>query len=123
MKYIFLLIIFIILIALVITIISVSGVNASSKKKYKYSPTELIVPPENFLYCYEDTDCIKIKASACPPDKGGSEVCVKKDHFQQYLSMVEDSAGKEWEVTCPNINNVGNNICRCIGEKCNLVNL
>lgn len=120
MKYIFLLIIFIILIALLLTFTTVSTVPT---KKYKYSPTDFIAPPEYFLYCYEDTDCIKIKASACPPEKGGSEVCVGKDHFQQYLSIVEDSAGKEWEVTCPNINNVVNNICRCIGEKCNLVNL
>ena len=123
MKYIFLLIIFIVLIASILILIGVSGINTSPRKKYKYSPTQSIVPPEYFLYCYEDTDCIKIKSSACPPERGGSETCVEKDHFQQYLSMIEESAGKEWEVTCPDINNVGNNICRCITEKCNLVSL
>lgn len=119
-KYIFLLIISIILIAIIFMF---TTINTSPRKKYKYSPTEFIVPPENFLYCYEDTDCIKIKGSACSPDKGGSEVCVEKDHFQQYLSIVDESAGKEWEVTCPDISNVSNNICRCISERCKLVSL
>ena len=90
------------------------------KAQYKYSPTDFIEPSENFVKCYEDKDCIKVKGSACPPSSGGTEVCVDKDYFQEYLSKIEKLAGKELEVACPEIYLVSNKICDCIENKCSL---
>jgi len=91
------------------------------KTSYKYSPTDFIEPSERFLKCYEDTDCIKIKGSACPPSSGGTEVCVDKDFFQEYLSEIEKQAGREEEVGCPEIYLVSNKTCSCIENKCILM--
>jgi hypothetical protein len=88
--------------------------------QYKYSPTDFIEPNENFLKCFEDTDCIKVKGSACPPESGGTEVCVDKDHFQEYISEIEKQAGRESEVTCPEIYLLSNKTCSCIESKCEL---
>jgi len=86
--------------------------------QYKYSPTEFIEPSERFVKCFEDTECIKIKGSACPPSSGGAEVCVDKDYFQEYLSEIEEKAGREWEVACPEIYLISNKTCGCVENKC-----
>lgn len=91
------------------------------KVNYEYSPTDFIEPSERFLKCFEDTDCIKIKGSACPPSSGGKEVCVDKDYFQEYLSEIEEKAGREEEVNCPQVYTVTNKTCDCIENKCVLV--
>ncbi|NIO44574.1 MAG: hypothetical protein GTN36_03415 [Candidatus Aenigmarchaeota archaeon] len=91
------------------------------KNQYKYTSTEFIEPSERFLKCYESTDCIKIKGSACPPTSGGVEVCVDKDYFQEYLSEVEEKAGREEEVVCPEIYLVSDKTCSCLQDKCILV--
>jgi len=85
---------------------------------YKYSSTEFIEPSGNFVKCYEDKDCIKIKGSVCPPESGGTEACVNKNYFQEYLSEIEEKAGREWEVSCPEIYLVSNKTCDCIGNLC-----
>ena len=91
------------------------------KTQYKYSPTEFIEPSERFVNCFEDTDCIKVKGSACPPSSGGVESCVNKNYFQEYISEIEEKAGKEWEVECPAIYLISNKICDCIESECVLV--
>jgi len=93
----------------------------SKNVQYKYSPTEFIEPSESFLNCFEDADCIKIKGSACPTSSGGVEVCVDKDFFQQYLSEIEEKAGREENVECPEIYLVTDKICNCVEGKCNLI--
>jgi len=91
------------------------------KTPYKHSSTDFIEPSERFLKCYEDMDCIKVKGSACPPNSGGTEVCVDKDYFQEYLSEIEKQAGREEEIACPEIYLVTNKTCSCIEDKCVLI--
>jgi hypothetical protein len=91
------------------------------KTKYEFSSTDFIQPAENFIKCYEDTDCIKVKGSACPPSSGGVEVCVNKNYFQEYISQIEKQAGSEAEVVCPQLYLVTNKTCGCLENKCNLV--
>lgn len=88
---------------------------------YKYSSTAFIEPSETFIKCFEDKDCIKVKGSACPPNKGGEEVCVDKDYFQEYLSDIEEKAGREDEVKCSMTYLVTNKNCVCIEGRCTLV--
>ena len=93
----------------------------TEKNQYKYSPTAFIEPLERFLKCFEDTDCIKVRGSACPPSSGGAEVCVDKDFFQEYISEIEKKAGREDEVGCPEIYLVSNKTCSCIENTCVLM--
>ena len=88
------------------------------KVQYKNSPTDFIEPPKDFINCYEDTDCIKVKGSACPPSQGGIEVCVNKNYFQEYISEIDKQAGPEGEVVCPQVFLVSNKTCGCIGGTC-----
>ena len=92
-----------------------------AKTQYEYSPTEFIEPFKRFVNCFEDKDCIKVKGSACPPSSGGFEVCINKNYFQEYISEIEEKAGKEWEVECPAIYLISNKICDCIESECVLV--
>lgn len=94
------------------------------KKKvnqYNFSSTDFIEPAENFIKCYEDDDCIKIKGSACPPSSGGVEVCVNKNYFQEYISQIDRAAGNEAEVVCPQVYLVTNRTCGCIENKCEFI--
>ncbi len=88
---------------------------------YKYSSTDFIEPPQNFVKCYEEKDCIKVKGSACSPESGGTEVCVNKNYFQEYLSEIEEKAGKQGKIACPEIYLVSNKTCDCIENLCSLV--
>ena len=88
----------------------------------KYPSTYFINPPSNlFIECRTTDDCIKIKGTACPPSKGGTETCVNKGHMQEYLSSIESLAGKEWEVDCPNVNKTTDKVCSCANNFCSLV--
>jgi len=89
--------------------------------KYKYSPTDFIEPAERFIFCYTDDDCLKVKGSACPPDSGGVETCVNKNFMQEYNSMIEELAGKHWELGCPEIYLVTVKSCACVKDKCSLM--
>lgn len=88
------------------------------REQYKSSATELVEPAENFIKCYEDTDCIKVKGSSCPPSEGGVEVCVNKNYFQEYISQIEKQEGREAEVVCPQVYMVTNRTCGCIENVC-----
>ena len=90
--------------------------------KYKYSSTDFIEPSQDFLKCNEDTDCIKVKGSACPPNEGGREVCVNKNHFQEYISIIDEKAGSEAEIVCPQVYLVTNKPCGCASGVCVLIN-
>ncbi len=89
----------------------------------KYPPTYFMKPDDLFVSCYKDDDCIKIKGTACPPQRGGTETCINKEHMQEYLSNIEYKSGKEWEVECPNIANSTNRVCSCTNNICSLVSL
>ena len=93
----------------------------SKKVQHKYSATDFIEPPQDFLTCNQDTDCIKVKGSACPPSEGGTEVCVSKNHFQEYISDIDEKAGKQEEVICPQVYLVTDKQCKCIEGKCKLM--
>lgn len=88
---------------------------------YKYPSTYFIEPSNLFVSCYKTDDCIKVKGSACQPSKGGVETCINKNYMQEYLSNIENLAGKYWEVNCPNVNNSTNKECSCVNNNCNLV--
>jgi len=92
-----------------------------TSKKQKLSPTYFIEPSNLLLTCYNDDNCIKVKGSACQPSKGGTETCINKNHMQEYLSNIENLEGKEWEVSCPDINNSTNKTCSCVNGDCKLV--
>jgi hypothetical protein len=113
--------IFIISVIVIIFIAVFLSQNKPMQAKYKYPSTYFIKPSENFLSCYIDDDCMKAKGSACPPAQGGIQTCINKDHLQEYTSNIELLAGKEWEVTCPDINNASNYDCLCINNTCKLV--
>jgi hypothetical protein len=89
----------------------------------KYPSTYFIKPSNSFVSCYKDDDCLKVKGSACQPSNGGVETCINKNYMQEYLSSIDNLAGKEWEVECPNINNTTNRTCSCVNNVCNLVSL
>ncbi|OGI11942.1 hypothetical protein A3K64_00520 [Candidatus Micrarchaeota archaeon RBG_16_36_9] len=94
------------------------------KKKnnqYEFSSTDFIEPDENFIKCYENTDCIKIKGSACPPSAGGVETCVDKNYFQEYISQITNQAGNEADLVCPQVYLVTNRTCGCIENKCVII--
>ncbi|MFH1473710.1 MAG: hypothetical protein ABIE55_02345 [Candidatus Aenigmatarchaeota archaeon] len=91
------------------------------EKVYDYSATEFIEPSNTFTFCYVDDDCFKFKGSACPADSGGIEVCVHKNYIQEYNSVIEDAAGKQWERGCPEIYLVSEKMCSCIDSKCTLM--
>lgn len=91
------------------------------KTQYNVSSTDFVEPSENFIKCYEDTDCIKIKGSACPPSEGGVETCVNKNYFQEYISQIEKQAGSEQEITCPQVYLVTNRTCGCVENVCRLM--
>lgn len=91
------------------------------KVQHKYSATDFIEPPQDFLTCNQDTDCIKVKGSACPPSEGGTEVCVSKNHFQEYISVIDEEAGSEAEVVCPQVYMVTNRPCGCAAGVCALM--
>jgi hypothetical protein len=93
----------------------------SKKVQHKYSSTDFIEPSQDFLTCNQDTDCIKVKGSACPPSEGGTEVCVSKDHFQGYISVIDEEAGSETEAVCPQVNMVTNRPCGCAAGVCTLI--
>jgi len=87
-------------------------------------PSTYFIKPSNlFSSCYKDDDCIKVKGSACQPSKGGIETCINKNYMQEYLSNIDNLAGKEWEVECPSINNTTSKGCSCVNNVCNLVSL
>jgi hypothetical protein len=90
-------------------------------ERIRYPSTHFIEPSNSFVACYKTDDCIKVKGTACPPSKGGAEICINKEHMQEYLSNIEILSGKEWEVECPNINNSTNKDCSCINNVCKLV--
>lgn len=92
----------------------------NKKVQYKYSTTDFIEPSEKFITCYQGTDCIKIKGSACPASEGGTEVCVNKNHFQEYISDIDEKAGAETDVVCPQVYMVTNKTCVCVSGECNL---
>jgi len=88
----------------------------------KYPSTYFIEPSSVlFVECYTVDDCIKVKGSACPPQKGGIEICINKNYMQQYLSSIETLSGKEWEVKCPSMDNSTNKECSCNNNTCKLV--
>jgi len=89
--------------------------------KYKYSKTDFVEPSEEFITCYQGADCMKIKGSACPPNEGGAEVCVNKNHFQEYISGIDEKAGKQEEIICPQVYLVTDRQCECIDGKCELM--
>jgi len=91
------------------------------KLPYKYSPTDFIEPSATFTKCYINDDCLKVKGSACPPDTGGVDTCVNKNYMQEYLSEIEELEGKEWEVTCPQIDKTNNYECFCVNNTCKMV--
>jgi hypothetical protein len=92
-----------------------------ASERARYPSTYFIEPSNSFVACYKTDDCIKVKGTACPPSKGGAEICINKEHMQEYLSNIEILSGKEWEVECPNINNSTNKECSCINNVCKLV--
>ena len=98
-----------------------SAYDPRKKDQLKLSSTDFVRPVENFIKCYRDTDCIKIKGSACPPSSGGVETCVNKNYFQEYISQIESQAGTEAEVVCPEVYLVTNRTCGCIENNCVLV--
>ena len=119
MKKIILILIIIIIVGVLLLIqefyIPQKGMN------YKYSPTDFIEPTQRFIFCYVNDDCLKVKGSTCPPESGGVETCVNKDFMQEYNTMIEELAGKHWEIGCPEIYLVTNKICSCIDNKCVLM--
>jgi hypothetical protein len=98
-----------------------SAYDPRKKTQNKFSSTDFIQPAENFIKCYEDTDCIKIKGSACPPSAGGIETCVNKNYFQEYISQIDKTAGSEADAICPQVYMVTNKTCVCASGICNLV--
>jgi hypothetical protein len=114
-------IILFILIVIGLTVVVLELLPPVKKVQHKYSPTSFIEPSENFIDCFNHTDCIKVKGSACPPSSGGLEVCVNKDHFQEYISEINEKAGNEEEVACPDIFLVSNKTCDCFEGNCRLV--
>lgn len=95
---------------------SLSGV------KEKYPSTSLVEPSNLFVSCYKTDDCLKVKGSACQPSKGGEETCINKNYMQEYLSSIENLAGKDLEVSCPSIDKTTNRSCSCLNNICQLVN-
>jgi hypothetical protein len=91
----------------------------AKKDNYTHSSTDFIEPDQRFLNCSQSIDCIKIKGSACPTTEGGVEVCINKNHFQEYISAIDAAAGNEAEVACPQVITATDRVCRCIDQKCN----
>ena len=89
--------------------------------KYKYSTTDFVEPSALFVKCAENEDCIKIKGSVCPPEAGGIEVCVNKNYFQEYISYINEKAGFETDVACPEVYLTTNKTCTCTENKCKLM--
>ena len=116
---------FVILIALVLASAYFTNIyyhyKSLQSERVKYPSTYFIQPSNLLSSCYKTDDCIKIKGTACPPSKGGIETCVNKEHMQEYLSNIEYLSGKEWEVSCPNIDKTTNKECSCINNICSLV--
>ncbi len=87
------------------------------KVQYKYSPTDFIEPSKNFIKCYENSDCIKVKGSVCPV----TMTCVNKNYLQEYNSKIENLAGNLWEAECPEKTITDNYECFCVNNTCKLV--
>ena len=92
-----------------------------TENEYQYSSTDFIEPDESFVICDNNDDCFKFKGSACPADLGGTEVCINKDHVQEYNSLIEGCAGNHIELNCPEICMTTDRECKCINNKCTLV--
>jgi hypothetical protein len=117
-------IILLVLFVIVALIFMIQNVYTPTKKiQYRYSPTDFIEPDGNFIKCYKDDDCIKVKGSACPVGAGGTETCINKNYIQEYNSKIENLAGKEWEVACPSISRTDNYGCACVNNVCELKSL
>jgi hypothetical protein len=102
------------------TVIAVQmNYNPMRKTSYAYSSTDFIEPEQRLVNCNQTIDCIKIKGSACPPTEGGVEVCINKNHFQEYISTIDRAAGNEIEVACPQVDTATDRTCRCVDMKCN----
>jgi len=116
----------ILVVIIVLTIIAVFTTFNLTKRvgvPPKYPSTYFIEPPSIlFVECHTNDDCLKIKGTACQPSKGGTEICINKNYMQEYLSNIETLSGKEWEVDCPEVNNISNKICSCVNNNCKLVN-
>jgi hypothetical protein len=102
--------------------------SSAKEKVYQYSPTDYIEPEERFLVCTNNTnsnstadECFKFKASACPAEMGGIEMCINKNFIQEYNSVIERGAGEHWDLSCPEINMVTDRACDCIDNVCTLV--
>jgi hypothetical protein len=93
--------------------------NPVKKDSYAFSSTDFVEPEQRLINCNQTIDCIKIKGSACPPSEGGVEVCINKNHFQEYISVINAAAGNEAEVTCPQVLTITDRTCRCINQTCN----
>jgi hypothetical protein len=90
-------------------------------ERSKYPSTYFIEPTKMFVACYNTDDCIKAKGTACPPSRGGTEACINKNYMQEYLSSIDILSGKEWEISCPNVDKTTAKECSCINGICNLV--
>jgi hypothetical protein len=95
--------------------------SPSRSENYTSSSTELIEPRGEFTKCSDSTNCIKIKGSACPPSEGGVEVCVNKNYFQQYISVIDNKAGSEAGAVCPQIYLATNRTCECVQNECVMI--
>jgi hypothetical protein len=95
--------------------------SPSKSESYASSSTELIEPRDEFIKCSDSTNCIKIKGSACPPSEGGVEVCVNKNYFQQYISVIDNKAGSEIVANCPQVYLATNRTCDCVQNKCVMI--
>ena len=95
--------------------------SPSRNESYTTSSTELIEPRDEFIKCSDSTNCIKIKGSACPPSEGGAEVCVNKNYFQQYISVIDNMAGSLADIKCPQVYMVTNRTCGCVNNNCVMI--
>lgn len=94
------------------------GYVPTPKDAHTHSSTEFIEPSPRFVACEDNTDCIKIKGSACPPTEGGVEICINKNHFQEYISTIDEAAGAEKDIVCPQVIASTNRMCGCMMGKC-----
>jgi hypothetical protein len=90
-------------------------------REFKFSSTDFIEPNDDFTNCYNTTDCMKVKGSACPASEGGDEACVNKNYFQEYISVIDKLAGHELDVVCPQVYNVTERTCECLNSKCVII--
>jgi hypothetical protein len=88
---------------------------------HSLSPVEFVEPDQAFTNCDSGADCIKIKGSACPASRGGAEVCVNKNYFQEYISLIDRKAGAEADVMCPQVQMNTSRVCGCVQNKCSIM--